>query len=219
MNQPAKSQDQSMEEILASIRKIIAEDDIPKPSPKPAPAPVLNVVAPLRPVEDAPQDVADILDLTEAMSAAAPPVFRSLEAQAEALFAVVEAAQAAVEPVEAPALTAEHPQAGPVEVDPIEIDSLEIASLQETEADHLESARQALAEQMDPPLLSGVASAAVDNAFASLAHTVLARSDGSLDDMVKEMLRPMLKSWLDDNLPSLVERLVRAEIERVSRGR
>jgi hypothetical protein len=33
------------------------------------------------------------------------------------------------------------------------------------------------------------------------------------------MLRPMLKSWLDDNLPSLVERLVRAEIERVSRGR
>ncbi len=33
------------------------------------------------------------------------------------------------------------------------------------------------------------------------------------------MLRPMLKSWLDDNLPGLVERLVRAEIERVSRGR
>jgi len=32
------------------------------------------------------------------------------------------------------------------------------------------------------------------------------------------MLRPMLKSWLDDNLPSLVERLVRSEIERVSRG-
>ncbi|MGN6461286.1 MAG: PopZ family protein, partial [Pseudolabrys sp.] len=29
----------------------------------------------------------------------------------------------------------------------------------------------------------------------------------------------MLKSWLDDNLPSLVERIVRAEIERVSRGR
>jgi cell pole-organizing protein PopZ len=33
------------------------------------------------------------------------------------------------------------------------------------------------------------------------------------------MLRPMLKVWLDDNLPGLVERLVRAEIERVSRGR
>ena len=37
--------------------------------------------------------------------------------------------------------------------------------------------------------------------------------------MVRDMLRPMLKSWLDDNLPGLVERLVRAEIERVSRGR
>ncbi len=41
----------------------------------------------------------------------------------------------------------------------------------------------------------------------------------TLDDLVEDMLRPMLKSWLDDNLPSLVERLVRAEIERVSRGR
>jgi uncharacterized protein len=36
---------------------------------------------------------------------------------------------------------------------------------------------------------------------------------------VKDMMRPMLKAWLDDNLPSLVERVVRAEIERVSRGR
>ena len=41
----------------------------------------------------------------------------------------------------------------------------------------------------------------------------------TLEDLVKEMLRPMLKSWLDDNLPGLVERIVRAEIERVSRGR
>ena len=41
----------------------------------------------------------------------------------------------------------------------------------------------------------------------------------TLDDLVQEMLRPMLKNWLDDNLPSMVERLVRAEIERVSRGR
>jgi cell pole-organizing protein PopZ len=86
-------------------------------------------------------------------------------------------------------------------------------------ADHLESARQALAEQMDRPLLSSSASAAVDSAFGSLAHTVLSQNARTLDDLVKDMLRPMLKSWLDDNLPSLVERLVRAEIERVSRGR
>ena len=36
---------------------------------------------------------------------------------------------------------------------------------------------------------------------------------------MKDMLRPMLKAWLDDNLPPLVERLVRAEIERVARRR
>ena len=62
------------------------------------------------------------------------------------------------------------------------------------------------------------ASAAVDNAFTSLAHTVLSQNARTLDDLVKEMLRPMLKAWLDDNLPGMVERLVRAEIERVSRG-
>jgi cell pole-organizing protein PopZ len=32
------------------------------------------------------------------------------------------------------------------------------------------------------------------------------------------MLRPMLKAWLDDNLPGIVERLVRQEIERMARG-
>jgi cell pole-organizing protein PopZ len=41
----------------------------------------------------------------------------------------------------------------------------------------------------------------------------------TLEDLVREMLKPMLKAWLDDNLPNIVERLVRAEIERVSRGR
>jgi hypothetical protein len=60
---------------------------------------------------------------------------------------------------------------------------------------------------------------AVDAAFNALAHTVLVQNAKTLEDLVKEMLRPMLKSWLDDNLPGLVERLVRAEIDRVSRGR
>ena len=48
---------------------------------------------------------------------------------------------------------------------------------------------------------------------------VLSNNARTLEDLVKEMLRPMLKSWLDDNLPGLVERIVKAEIERVSRGR
>ncbi len=69
------------------------------------------------------------------------------------------------------------------------------------------------------PILSRSTVSAVELAFNSLAHTVLSNNARTLEDLVKEMLRPMLKSWLDDNLPGLVERIVKAEIERVSRGR
>jgi cell pole-organizing protein PopZ len=71
----------------------------------------------------------------------------------------------------------------------------------------------------EPALLSPRATAAVDLAFNTLAHTVLVQNSRTLEDLVREMLKPMLKAWLDDNLPNMVERLVRAEIERVSRGR
>ena len=67
-------------------------------------------------------------------------------------------------------------------------------------------------------LLSREASAAVDTAFNSLAQTVK-KHEPTLEDVVRETLRPMLKSWLDEHLPSLVERMVQAEIERVARGR
>jgi uncharacterized protein len=68
-------------------------------------------------------------------------------------------------------------------------------------------------------LVSAATSAAVDSAFNTLAQTVLVQNGRTLEDLVREMLRPLLKTWLDDNLPNLVERLVRAEIDRVSRGR
>jgi uncharacterized protein len=71
----------------------------------------------------------------------------------------------------------------------------------------------------EPALLSPRATAAVDLAFNTLAHTVLVQNSRTLEDLVRGMLKPMLKAWLDDNLPNMVERLVRAEIERVSRGR
>jgi len=67
-------------------------------------------------------------------------------------------------------------------------------------------------------LISREVNNAVHAAFNALAQTVLVQNAKTLEDLVKEMLRPLLKSWLDDNLPVLVERLVRAEIERVSRG-
>ncbi len=56
------------------------------------------------------------------------------------------------------------------------------------------------------------------SAFANLATTMLSRNARTLDDLVQDMMRPMIKTWLDDNLPGIVERLVKAEIERVARG-
>jgi hypothetical protein len=66
-------------------------------------------------------------------------------------------------------------------------------------------------------LISGETNNAVHSAFNALTQTVLLHNSRTLEDMVREMLRPMLKVWLDDNLPSVVERLVRGEIERAQR--
>lgn len=66
-------------------------------------------------------------------------------------------------------------------------------------------------------LLSPSVDAVVAAAFESLGDMVLPAHERTVEDLVKEILRPMLKEWLDANLPDIVERLVRAEIERVSR--
>jgi cell pole-organizing protein PopZ len=60
---------------------------------------------------------------------------------------------------------------------------------------------------------------AVHSAWNALAQTVLVENERTLEDLVREMLRPMLRSWLDDNLPTLVERLVLVEIERIARSK
>ncbi|MEW6257722.1 MAG: DUF2497 domain-containing protein, partial [Pseudomonadota bacterium] len=75
--------------------------------------------------------------------------------------------------------------------------------------------------QSSPPhrkdLLAPEVDAAVAAAFGSLGDLVMPAHERTLEGLVKEMLRPMLKTWLDDNLPRLVEDLVRQEIERISR--
>ena len=71
----------------------------------------------------------------------------------------------------------------------------------------------------EEPLLSSEANEAVTASFGALSANLAARSAEVADGLVREMLRPMLKQWLDENLPALVERLVRAEIQRVARGR
>ena len=67
-------------------------------------------------------------------------------------------------------------------------------------------------------MLSQIAERQVAAAFQDLNHAVRAEPRRSFDDIAAELLRPMLQDWLDNNLPTLVERLVREEIERVVRG-
>jgi uncharacterized protein len=71
----------------------------------------------------------------------------------------------------------------------------------------------------EEPLLSSEASEAVTASFGALSASLAARSAELADGLAREMLRPLLKQWLDENLPALVERLVKAEIQRVARGR
>jgi cell pole-organizing protein PopZ len=66
-------------------------------------------------------------------------------------------------------------------------------------------------------LVSRETNNAVHSAFDALTQTVLLHNARTLEDMVREMLRPILKVWLDDNLPGIVEGLVRAEIDRARR--
>lgn len=221
MTQAAKAQEPSMEEILASIRRIIADDDgkgaaaakpvAPAPAPPPARPAMETLVPKLDPVLAEPEsEEAEILDLTDAMEAPAEG-FRTIEPAQDLMFdeAVSEPAPAmdALRPVEA---FDEPPPPEPA-VDfhePVQISTVDVARRQ-FERD----------TGGDRSLLSTTTTAAVDSAFNSLAQTVLVQNSRTLDDLVREMLRPMLKAWLDDNLPNMVERLVRAEIERVSRGR
>jgi cell pole-organizing protein PopZ len=61
----------------------------------------------------------------------------------------------------------------------------------------------------------------VNNAAHSvfkIQETIVVDDRRTLEDLTREMLRPMLKVWLDENLPTLVQRLVRAEIGRVSKS-
>lgn len=67
-------------------------------------------------------------------------------------------------------------------------------------------------------LLSDTASESVSSSFQALSQSVMLQHSAVIEQSIREMLRPMLKQWLDDNLPTMVERLVRAEIERVARG-
>lgn len=73
-------------------------------------------------------------------------------------------------------------------------------------------------DRVEPAMLSERSGLKVGAAFEALAESALLRDPELVERMTREILRPLIKTWLDDNLPNVVERLVRAEIERVARG-
>jgi len=168
----------SMEEILASIRRIIAEDNDAPEGATNGEAPAA-AVAPVKPAETQPKaEDEDILELTE----------------------VVE---------EEPMVDAPAPKT------PIEI---ELVSPPDLSPAHDDAAHE-------DRLVSTASAAASVAALSQLVQRPRDRSselpmgavDRTLEDLIRELLRPMLKSWLDENLPPLVERLVRDEIGRLVR--
>jgi cell pole-organizing protein PopZ len=296
MSQPAKLQEPSMEEILASIRRIIADDDSARPPP--APAKPVAVPTPAAVPSAAAVDPADVeeigagFDDPETPDVAANDVFElGTAAQARwredaarvqgvadragerakpehAAVATVKPEPARPEPAKRESVPREQVVREPGRQEPARIDSFR-SEPPRSEPPRSEPPRSELSRseppRSEPPkaeqprsdqprsqtprpeatgpepvrpvqraalaaspavqslpgeaLLSPRTTAAVDLAFNTLAQTVLVQNSRTLDDLVREMLKPMLKAWLDDNLPNLVERLVRAEIERVSRGR
>jgi cell pole-organizing protein PopZ len=81
-------------------------------------------------------------------------------------------------------------------------------------------APQPVAEEEDN-LVDDVPASAASGMFAALSENLRVSSDQgqTLEGIVRELLRPMLKQWLDENLPTIVEEKVQAEIERIARRR
>jgi cell pole-organizing protein PopZ len=174
-----------MDDILASIRRILNEDEAQDTGQDGAAA-----AGRPTPPDDEP------LDLTEAMLVG-PPVPETLPQPAKAADPVREPPRAAEpvrepRPAQAPEAVAETP--------------MTVASVMTAAEGLIAPAVAAATTQTLATLLRSVASER-----AATVH----RGGPSIEDVVREEIRPLLKEWLDQHLPPLVERLVRVEIERV----
>ena len=184
-----------MEEILASIRRIISEDEEADEGEQPADADSEAATAEAG-AEEAGANEEDVLDLTQMVTEDGDVVDLAEGKEPE-----TEMTAEADEQEEAPEET--EPEAAPA-------DENELV-LEDAEPDEAEPAAE---EAATPPT-----AAAATESFEELAKAVtkeegtgtpLASIPGkTLEDIVKELLRPMLKEWLDQNLPSLTEKLVR----------
>src|SRR5262249_35538854 len=181
MTQPAKGQEPSMEEILASIRRIIADEEPAKDMTADTTERRHESVPPAReggaaPREAAPRPMTPPPRIAPAAAASAPP---KTDEEIDAMLAHLRGSSR-----QPPAASARAGVGG---------------------APAGDAQRPAVEER---GLLSAATTAAVDAAFDTLARTAQARSGRTVEELVSELLRPMLKAWLDENLPEMVERLV-----------
>lgn len=192
MTAERKAYEPSMEEILASIRRIIADDQAAVSRRPPAPKEGRPAQEPF------------------ASSDFKPPQ-AATAAEERSKFMESSAAKPEIE-----ALPSREPEMdGKAAEKSAELENLVKMSNFGRDAGR-GGERQAVAKPAEAPLLSPATGAAVSTSFNALIASRVFNEN--LNDTVREMIRPMLKTWLDDNLPILVERLVRAEIERVARG-
>lgn len=193
------AQEPTMEEILASIRRIISEDEAPAaeaaPAPEPEPveeaSPALMDAAPSM-QEPEPQEEEEILDLTERYDAPAAETIGDLDV---------------IAPVDEP-----EPEPFPT-------------SFAEPERPAAREPEPSASSAPYDSLVGESASAASASAFAGLSaafrqpEPVPTGGVGpTIDDLARCLLRPMLKDWLDANLPGIVEAAVRKEVERIARS-
>jgi len=199
MAQESADQEPTMEEILASIRRIINEDDEPKPAQEAAPEPQA-AAEPAPEPEPEPVDMAedDVLELTDRVEDDAVSGGTAPMAIADDLMIIDREDEPEAEPEPEPApepVAAARPAREP------------------------EPAPQP--EPDDDSLLDAAPASLAAGMFAALSDNLRVSSDQgqTLEGIVREMMRPMLKKWLDDNLPAIVEEKVQAEVERIARRR
>jgi uncharacterized protein len=208
MAQPGNLQrEPSMEEILASIRRIIEDSDTSRKTPdlaEAAPAPL-----------EASNVHAFRLGLHESGQDAGQPPEPSPSRQEEHLDVASEYFDPASQQKEA-----DDDEPGPSPQPASDADEIEMElSLSDfPEERGAQSKEDDASSERPSTLISDFAGRQVAASFGELSAAFDARSRKTFDEIAEEMMRPMLQDWLDNNLPHLVERLVREEIERIARG-
>jgi cell pole-organizing protein PopZ len=183
----------SIEEILDSIRQIISEDE-----KEDAPAPAA----------DEPSSQSDIDDIF------AVPAAQEPEAEPDDVFELTER----VEPEELPVAKTEDP---PFVVDLID-ETIKDEPEPVVEKVVTQPAPEPKAPVRDMPsddsILTQAAETAAFSAIADLARKTAIEHNGiTIEEIVRTELKPLLRGWLDKNLPAVIERLVREELERVTK--